>query len=265
MNNSSLIVSGLDNYELTEEKKKDSSIKRASGETRTSKNVYTDEVKFREFVIGDLFHKVDLKRIKKTFDKANDVSKEQTAEYSLPLVNAKNGDNGIMYYGRPEDWESDTYCIDIVNDGAVSAGNVYPQPQRTGVLYNAYLIKPNDKIESEEILIYLAKSIEKVIKSQFGYDNKATWEKVKEQTINLPVTPGGTPDWDFMQSFINGLKQERIGELEQKQIREFESYLIASGLDDYEFTEDEKKVLSLFLQQPYVTKLMLRKMIARFE
>lgn len=202
----------------------------------------------KEFVMQDVFHKVTLRRIKKTFDKKHDLSQQQTKEFSLPLVNAKNGDNGIMYYGRMEDWESDTYCIDIVNDGAISTGNVYAQPQRTGVLYNAYMIKPNMKIESEAILLYLAKCIEKSIKTKFGYDNKATWTKVKEMTVSLPVIESPDPDHEYTVDDIDWqYMQARIAELEQARIAELEAYLVASGLDDYELTDEDKELLSLSL------------------
>lgn len=118
-----------------------------------------------------------------------------------------------MYYGRPEDWESDTYCIDIVNDGAISTGNVYPQPQRTGVLYNAYMIKPNANIQSEAVLIYLSKSIEKIIKEQFGYDNKATWDKVKVKHIYLPIALDGTPDFEYMERYIRAIEKLAIADV----------------------------------------------------
>ena len=87
-----------------------------------------------EILIGELFEKLDLKFLKPIFDKEKDVSKTRTLEFNLPLVNAKEGNNGIMYYGRSKDFQSDLMTIDIVNDGAVSTGNVYFQPQRTGVL-----------------------------------------------------------------------------------------------------------------------------------
>lgn len=210
-----LKAAGLDDYELTDADKEIISLtaKRASDENRALEEVGDDEVILGEFLIENLFHKVDLKRIKKTFEKDKDLSREQTSEFSLPLINAKNGDNGIMYYGRPQDWESDTYCIDIVNDGAISTGNVYPQPQRTGVLYNAYMIKPNADIESEAILIYLAKSIEKVIKEQFGYDNKAVWEKVKVKSIYLPIKSDGTPDYEYMERYICALEKVVVADV----------------------------------------------------
>lgn len=192
-----LQVAGLENYELTEEDEK----------------VLLEKPAFKKFVLETLFYKVDLKRIKKTFKKNEDISKEKTAEYSLPLINAKNGNNGIMYYGRIEDWESEEHCIDIVSDGAVSTGNVYPQPQKTGVLYNAYMIKLNEDIRSENVLIYISKSIEKVIKEKFSYDNKAIWEKVKTNIIELPVNSSGTPDFDYMERYINALEKLVIADV----------------------------------------------------
>ena len=186
--------------------------------------------------MGELSEKLNLNFKKKVFKKEEDISKEKTDEFSLPLVNAKNGVNGIMYYGRPEDFESAEMTIDIVNDGAVSTGNVYPQPQKTGVLYNAYLIKPKFEI-SEKLLYFFSATIQKSIKLKFGYENKAGWEKVKQEKIHLP-TQNGSIDFAFMENFIAELEAERIAELE--------AYLQATGLQDYTLTKEEEKALQVF-------------------
>ena len=125
-----------------------------------------------EFKVGDLFEKLDLKCRKNDFNKAFDVSFEKTTEFNLPLVNAKHDNNGIMYYGRENEWDSAEMTIDIVGDGAASTGDVYAQPQRTGVLYNAYLVKPLWDCQSEYVLQFMACVIEKCVKSHFGYENK---------------------------------------------------------------------------------------------
>lgn len=39
--------------------------------------------------------------------------------------------------------------------------------------------------------------------------------------------------------------QDRIAELEQDRIAELDAYLKATGLNDYELTEEDKEVLSL--------------------
>ena len=127
-------------------------------------------------------------------------------------MNAKNGDNGIMYYGRVTDWEAADMCLDIVNDGAVSTGNVYSQPQLTGVLYNAYLVKPLYKDINTEILLFLSRCLEKNIKHKYGYDNKAIWEKVKGDYISLPAKEDGTPDYDFMERYIRAIEKVTIAD-----------------------------------------------------
>ena len=177
-------------------------------ETAELEKFRNGKVKFKEWKIGELFEPLNLKFKKKKFNKNADVSKEKNTEFSLPLVNAKNGDNGIMYYGRECDFESAELSIDIVNDGAISTGNVYAQPQKTGVLYNAYLVKLKNYNPSAEILLYYAPTMQKSIKLRFGYEKKANWERVKKENISVPVTIDGEIDNDFMHHFISA--QEKL-------------------------------------------------------
>ena len=47
-----------------------------------------------------------------------------------------------MYYGRKSDFEYDNMTLDVVQNGAIATVDVYVQPQDTGVLWDAYLLKP---------------------------------------------------------------------------------------------------------------------------
>ena len=55
--------------------------------------------------------------------------------------------------------------------------------------------------------------------------------------------------------------QERIEELEQERIEELEQYLVATGLNDYELTDEDIKTLSLVSG---ITKNEIAKMLLRF-
>ena len=59
-------------------------------------------------------------------------------------------------------------------------------------------------------------------------------ETFNEMSVKLP-TKNNKIDFDFMESFIAELKAERLAELK--------AYLQASGLDDYELTDEEKKIV----------------------
>jgi hypothetical protein len=159
------------------------------------------------FIIGDLMNKLDLKIKKEDFDKRIDTSLEKNEEFSLPLINAKDGNNGIMYYGREADFESEEMCLDIVQNGAVATGNVYAQIQRTGVLWDAYLVKPKDKI-SKYALLFLSRIVQKSIKKKFNYDNKAIWDKVKLEVIPLPQDKQGKPNWLYMDLYMREIEKK---------------------------------------------------------
>ena len=218
-----LIVTGLNDYELTEEDKEILATKLFDGGKES--HVGKEWKEAREFRVGVLFEKPKLGwKADRKFNKRNDLSTIPTPEFSLPLVNAKYGNNGIMYYGREDDFYSIENSIDIVNDGAVSAGSVYPQPDKTGVLYNAYLITLKDHTPSRKEIEYLATCLNKVIKPQFSYSNKAGWDKVQKTNVSLPIQTdssnhpvidpthkyhpeGFVPDWDYMEKYIRAMEK----------------------------------------------------------
>ena len=204
-----LLVTGLKNYTLT------------PAEEQALTDFQNGKVQWGEFLIGDLFEKLNLRFLKQKFDKEKDISKEQTTEFDLPLINAKDGNNGIMYYGRSCDFESAEMAIDIVNDGAVSTGNVYPQPQKTGVLYNAYLVKPLFLV-TERLLYFFSASIQKSIKLKFGYENKAGWTKVKEEKIFLPIQREEI-NFEYMETLISAVQKLVIKDVVEYTDRKIEA------------------------------------------
>ncbi|WP_290770662.1 restriction endonuclease subunit S [Anaerofustis sp.] len=98
-----------------------------------------------------------------------------------------------------------------------------------------FFLKPNIDI-SENQCMFLSISLQ-YLKNYFGYENMCSWSRIKDMTIKLP-TKNNQIDFNFMESFVSELKAQRVAELE--------AYLIASGLDDYELSNDEKQVIEQF-------------------
>ena len=61
---------------------------------------------------------------------------------------------------------------------------------------------------------------------------------IKNQKITLPISKNGEIDFEFMENFI--------AELEANHIAELEAYLLATGLKDYNLTDEEEKILEDF-------------------
>lgn len=168
--------------------------------------------------------------MKSDFNKHSDLSSTPSEEFNLPLINAKVGNNGIMYYGRSSDWESETMTLDIVQNGAASTGLVYAQPQATGVLWDAYQIKLKPSVHQNltvSQLLFLATTTQTSIQHKFSYENKAIWNKVQAESIKLPLKPSADPsnytqediDWDVMDRFMQAIEEkahERMALLKER-------------------------------------------------
>jgi len=97
----------------------------------------------------------------------------------------------------------------------------------------------NRKLSREEGLYILAQL--QFLKNFYSYSNMASWKKVKNEKITLPITKTGEIDFKYMAA--------RIRELEAARIRELEAYLVATGLSDYHLTEEDKSLLRKFRER----------------
>ena len=93
-----------------------------------------------------------------------------------------------------------------------------------------------DIIKNREVGLFLVGSMASFPKV-FSYSNMATWPKLKEMTVSLPVREDGTPDCDYM--------QECVIKTMQGYVRKVDAYLSATGLNDCELTEADKQVLEI--------------------
>lgn len=161
---------------------------------------------WKEFKVGDLFERVSLS-FHGNGARRNYISEVQDDIHQLPLLGAKKGNNGIVYYGDPTVFDSIGKCIGIVQNGAASAGLVYPEYDLFGVYTDAYAIKLKNGSElTNESILFVSAVLQKLLFSKYSYDNKCTWSKVKNDMIKLPVTMSGQPDFEYMERYIELLR-----------------------------------------------------------
>lgn len=191
---------------------------------------------WKEVRIGDIFEKLSTKFLGKG-DKFKFASKVKTEEYNVPLVYAKSGDNGIMYWAKEGDFETHSNVISIIYNGAIAAGLVYAQPQETGILAESYLIKLKDYEVDFKVNLFLKNMLEKVLYPKYSREHLATWGKVENDEILLPFL-NGEIYFSYMEKYIE--------ELEALRIEELEAYLVATRLKNYHLTKYDEEVLDKF-------------------
>ena len=98
---------------------------------------------------------------------------------------------------------------------------------------------------NEKCCLYVISCIRKSAGNGWSYAVKFNRALVKELPIELPVIESPDADHEYTVDDIDyEYMQERIAELEQERIAELDAYLVASGLDDHELTDEDKEALS---------------------
>ena len=134
------------------------------------------------------------------------------------------------------------------------AQTVFLQTEDFCASVNILILKSTWLSKMPEIGLYIAAYLKKN-NQRYDYSCKISKDKLNDTVLVLPTLDeidetspysdnGFIPDWQYMQERIAELEQERIAELEQERIAELEHYLVASGLNDYELTEDDKSILA---------------------
>ena len=189
--------------------------------------------KFKEFKIEELFEKIETKKIN---TKAKDLPEIRSDDHCLPALTAGIQNQGLARFTKRDNATVLKNVISVSANGA-NSGAMFYQPHEFTVLQDSYAIKwkgDNDFVEKHAYLYFVA-TLQKVIRGNYSWTNKAGWERIKNVHISLPVTKTGEIDFEYMVSYIR--------ELELARIRELEAYLKVTGLTDYKLTTDEERFL----------------------
>ena len=196
--------------------------------TKADEDVLASSKIEKEFIMHDLFEKVKAP-YKGNGKKQDNVSKQKTKEFDLPLINCKDGNNGIMYYGRRADFTVCENVLSIIYNGPPTEGQTYYQ-EEIGLYTDAYIVGIKGGIFLDRQLgLYLTTAINKSIhnldKKKYSRGNKATWYgKVENDKIMLPIQmdknnrpiidkdcvyhpEGYVPDWDYMRAYIKAIEK----------------------------------------------------------
>lgn len=174
---------------------------------------------------------------------------DELEEGSTPRITVTSDNNGIGGYYK--DVDNKNYRI-FENCISVSfLGTVFYHPYRASFDMKVHCLKPLNHELVETEALYIIPALRKQLVGN-DYFTQTTSTDLPYMTISLPVIENADPnhvytvddiDWQYMQDRIAELEQDRIAELEQDRIAELEAYLAATGLDDYELTDEDKAVL----------------------
>ena len=125
---------------------------------------------------------------------------------SIPLATAGFANNGIAEYISNK--EQQTFSSGITID---MFGNCF---------YRNYPYKADDNILSfdnkalsEESKLYITSAINMALENRYTYSNQYRLNTYNNTTISLPVTPSGSPDFAFMETYIRAIEKLVIADV----------------------------------------------------
>lgn len=194
-----LKVSGLDNYELSDEE-------------LNALRVY-DTMEWREYRIGSLFSRISTKKLPY---KAKDLPTEATESYNLPCLTSSFRNQGLNYFVPRE---GATILKDVISIPSNSdVYRAYFQSREFTVLSDAYAIKwiDEEKELSNYHYLFMVRAINKVTDLPiYSYKMKlGGWNVVKDKMILLPVVDDEVA-FDFMEDYTRAISKLAIKDVVQ--------------------------------------------------
>ena len=203
--------------------------KRNLGKVDALLNEKLQKVEWGDFYLGDLFkiNPTNYYRLQ---------NREIISENGrIPLISNSSTENGIMGFSNlaPLNKGNSITC----SDTTIGADTMfYQENDFIGYSHIQHLV-PKFKPFNKAIASIIISACRVSTSKQYDYGNKFNRVAMNNTKIQLP-TKKGKIDYEFMESFIAELEAQRIAELE--------AFLLASGLKDYNLTNEEQKVLEDF-------------------
>lgn len=161
---------------------------------------------WKPFVLGSLF---DIKKGKRL------TSADQT-EGDIPYIGAIDSNNGVSnYIGQSAIHDGNT--ISLSYNGSVGEAFYQTKPfWATDDVNVLYFREENHHEFSQYIGLFMC-GILRQEKYRFSYGRKWTLENMNKTVVYLPVTDDGSPDWDFMESYMKMLHYKPLTTANKKE------------------------------------------------
>ena len=147
-----------------------------------------------EFKVGELFRITQGRKWITKSDIENNPGK-------TPLISCSGTNNGIMGSVDPSGINKCTVANNVLTVAVSgSAGATFYQGIEA-VINSGVLILDGIEFSDKETYLFICALVREV-NSKFNYGLKASADRVGNQLINLPITPDGLPDYQFMHDYI---------------------------------------------------------------
>lgn len=130
---------------------------------------------------------------------------------NVPLISAGNAQNGVCKYikegdGKSQLFNSNTITIDMFGKAFFQPAKFYAVSHgRVNILYPKININKN-------IGLFLCCILERKIFGKYTFSNMCNKRRLQNESIRLPITSFGEPDYVYMENYMKYLEQKKLSE-----------------------------------------------------
>ncbi len=164
---------------------------------------------WKEFKVGELFDATRGKSRRMQILEDGDI----------PLIAAARNNRGIAgTYNTDAEYENSI----TVSCNGVGCGSAFYHNYPFSITGDAIVLEEKQDM-SDYIKQFIASIIDASFTNKYSYEEKCSADKAKNETILLPATPSGDPDWDYMEAYMKKMEEkakERLDRLEEMRKQE---------------------------------------------
>ena len=137
-------------------------------------------------------------------DSGKDIYAQERTEGKTPYITSGTANNGIGFFVGNDNKSKIANAISVNRNGAV--GEAFYHPYQALYGNDCRKVKLYGE-KNSDVQLFVAHCIANQ-KSSFSYSRKLGTARLKRLHFMLPATNGGTPDWNYMCTFVQSMRIE---------------------------------------------------------
>ena len=150
-----------------------------------------DTSNWKKFKVGDLFE----------FERGKEVAPNKNLSGDCPLILESGENNGYSRNVIP----AKIFDGNAITVSVNYAANVFYQENKFCASVNIIILR--NKYLNKHSGLFIAAILSKN-NSKYNYNDKISKDKLFNETISLPITSEGTPDFDYMENYMKNLTEK---------------------------------------------------------
>ena len=157
-----------------------------------------DEKDWEEFSIsGEIFEKIQ---------RGKRLTKKNFIDGNMPYISSTSFNNGISaFVGNTKKVRIYEDCLTLANSGSVGSTFYHPY----SFVASDHVTHLKNHLFNRHIYLFIATMVKR-LGEKYNFNREINDERIERETIILPITDRGNPDYEYMEQYMINLEIEQL-------------------------------------------------------